>query len=308
VIDLRTHLRNYLAVRRQLGFELKEAGRGLEDFVGFLERTHAERVTTELAVAWAKLPVDARPDHWRRRLGWVRGFARYLATIDLESDVPSKDLLPARGDRVTPHIYSEAEILALMAAARTVRPPSTAASIETLIGLMASTGLRLGEALGLDRQHVDLDDGVLQVRAAKQSKQREVPLHPTTTAALRDYARVRDRYRPEPETAAFFTNSVGTRLSKHTVHPVFRELVRQVGLEGRGKRARPRPHDLRHSYAVRTLLGWHRSGAEVERELPLLSTYLGHVQPVSTYWYLQATPELLELVGRRLDGIFGARP
>jgi integrase len=248
--------------------------------------------------------VDAKPDHWRRRLGWVRGFARYLATIDPESDVPSKDLLPARGDRVTPHIYSEAEIVALMAAARTVRPPSTAASIETVIGLMASTGLRLGEALGLDRQHVDLDQGVLQVRAAKQSKQRDVPLHPTTTGALRDYARVRDRYVPEPETPAFFVNGVGTRLSKHTVHPAFRKLIRQVGLEGRGQRTRPRLHDLRHSFAVRTLLDWYRSGAEVEREMPLLSTYLGHVQPVSTYWYLQAVPELLELIGRRLDGEF----
>jgi integrase len=129
-----------------------------------------------------------------------------------------------------------------------------------------------------------------------------VPPHPTTTAALRDYARGRDRYRPKPDTAAFFTNGVGTRLSKHTVHPAFRELIRQVGLEGRGQRARPRPHDLRHSFAVRTLLGWYRSGAEVEREMPLLSTYLGHVEPVSTYWYLQAVPELLELVGRRLDG------
>ena len=227
-------------------------------------------------MAWAKLPVDAQPDYWRRRLGWVRGFARYLATIDPESGVPSKDLLPARGARVAPHIYSEAEIAALVAAARTLRPPSTAASIETLIGLMASTGLRLGEALALDREHVDLHDGALHVRVTKQSKQREVPLHPTTTAALRDYARARDRYRPEPKTAAFFTNSVGTRLSKHTVHPAFRELIRQVGLEGRGKRTRPRPHDLRHSFAVRTLLGWYRSGAEVERRVPLLSTYLGH--------------------------------
>ena len=125
-----------------------------------------------------------------------------------------------------------------------------------------------------------------------------------TTIALRDYARMRDRYLPEPETAAFFINGVGTRLSKHTVHPAFRKLIRQVGLEGRGQRTRPRPHDLRHSFAVRTLLGWYRSGAEVEREMPLLSTYLGHVQPVSTYWYLQAVPELLELVGRRLDGEF----
>ena len=306
MIDLRASLRDYLAVRRQLGFELKEAGRGLDDFVGFLERAHAARVTTELAVAWAKLPVDAHPDHWRRRLGWVRGFARYVATSDPDSDVPSKDLLPARGDRVAPHIYSEPEIVALMAAARTVRPPLTAASIETLIGLMASTGLRLGEALGLDRQHVDLEDGVLHVRAAKQSKQREVPLHPATTGALRDYARVRDRHSPKPETAAFFTNSVGTRLSKHTVHPAFQELIRQVGLESRGKRTRPRPHDLRHTFAVRTLLGWYRSGAEVERELPLLSTYLGHVHPVSTFWYLEAVPELLEVVGRRLDRVFGA--
>jgi integrase len=308
VIDLRAPLRDYLALRRQLGFQLKEAEHALEDFVAFLERTGAERVTTELAVAWAKLPVDAQPYYWRRRLEKVRGFARYLATIDPQTDVPSKDLLPAPGARVAPYIYSDAEIAALMAAARTLRPPSTAASIEALIGLMASTGLRLGEALGLDRQDVDLDDGVLHVRAAKQSKQREVPLHPTTTAALRDYARVRDRYRPEPKAAAFFTNSMGTRLLKHTVHPALRELIRQVGLEGRGQRARPRPHDLRHSFAVRTLLGWYRSGAEVERELPLLSTYLGHIQPVSTYWYLEATPELLELVGRHLDGIFGARP
>lgn len=308
MIELRTPLRNYLALRRQLGFELKEAEHALEDFVAFVERAGAERLTTELAVAWAKLPVDAQPYYWRRRLEKVRGFARYLATIDPQTDVPSKDLLPAPGRRVAPYIYSEAEIAALMAAARTLKPPSTAASIETLIGLMASTGLRLGEAVGLDRLDVDLDDGVLHVRPAKQSKQWEVPLHPTTTSALREYARARDRHRPEPKTAAFFTNSMGTRLSKHTVHPAFRELISQVGLEGRGKRARPRPHDLRHSFAVRTLLGWYRSGAEVERELPLLSTYLGHVQPVSTYWYLQAAPELLELVGRRLDGILGATP
>ena len=206
----------------------------------------------------------------------VRGFARYVATIDPVSEVPSEDLLPATRGRVAPYIYSEAEIRALMAAARTLTPPLRAAGYETLIGLMATTGLRLGEALGLDRQDVDLDDGALHVRATMQSKQREVPLHPTTTDALRDYARLRDRRWPQPKTAAFFVSPNGERLLKSTVHGTFPKLIRQVGLEGAGQRTRPRPHDLRHAFAVRTLLGFYRAGVEVERGLPLLATYLGH--------------------------------
>lgn len=303
--DLRTALHDYLKLRRQLGFELKTQGRLLEGYVRFMERVGAEHITTELALAWAKLPIDARPHRWRRRLGIVRAFARYVATIDPSSEVPAEDLLPATQSRVAPYIYSEAEIAALMAAARALRPPLQAASIETLIGLMASTGLRLGEALGLDRRDVDLHDGALHVRAAKQQKQREVPLHPTTIEALQDYARVRDRLRPAPDTAAFFLNPRGRRLHRVSVHKVFPELIREVGLEGCGQRARPRPHDLRHAYAVRTLLAWHRCGEEVERKLPLLATFLGHAQPASSYWYLQAVPELLQLIGRRLDDVLG---
>jgi integrase len=302
----RETLSDYLRIRRQLGFELKHAGRLLEDFVGFLEQAGAERITTQLAVAWAKLPQDAHPHRWRQRLGMVRGFARYLATIDPGSEVPAENLLPATRGRVAPYIYSEAEIAALMAAARTLTPPLRAAGFQTLIGLMASSGLRLGEALGLDRQDVDLDNGALHVRAAKQSKQREVPLHASTTQALRNYARLRDRHYPEPKTAAFFVTRQGARLTSSTVHNTFPKLIRQVGLEGRGQRTRPRPHDLRHAFAVRTLLGWYRQGATVERELPLLSAYLGHAHPSDTYWYLQAVPELLELVGKRLDGLLGA--
>jgi integrase/recombinase XerD len=237
----------------------------------------------------------------------VRAFARYVATIDPASEVPAEDLLPAAQRRVAPYIYSEAEIAALMAAARALSPPLHAASIETLIGLMASTGLRLGEALGLDRRDVDLSGGRC-TSASPSSKSSAVPLHPTTTEALREYARRRDRLCPAPDTAAFFLSRRGRRLHKTTVHSVFPQLIREVGLEGRGHRARPRPHDLRHAYAVRTLLGWHRSGEQVEYKLPLLATFLGHAHPASSYWYLQAVPELLELVGRRLDGALGEMP
>jgi integrase/recombinase XerD len=305
---LREAVHDYLRVRRRLGFELKAHGRLLEDFVDFLERAGAQHITTELALAWARLPVNAHPHRWRQRLAIVRAFARYLATIDPASEVPAEDLLPATQRRVAPYIYSEAEIAALMGAARALTPPLHAASIETLIGLMATSGLRLGEALGLDRRDVDLRDGALHVRAGKQQKQREVPLHPTTTEALREYARLRDRLCPAPDTAAFFLSRQGRRLHKSTVHRIFPQLIREVGLEGRGHRARPRPHDLRHAYAVRTLLGWHRSGEAVERKLPLLATFLGHADPASSYWYLQAVPELLQLIARRLDGAIGEAP
>jgi len=305
---LHSNLRDYLQVRRRLGFDLRNDERLLQGFVEFLERAGAKRVTTDLALMWAKLPVDARPYTWRQRLGIVRGFARYLATIDPASEVPSKDLLPAQYVRVTPHIYSRAEIAALMGAARALTPAPRAATYETLIGLLAATGLRPGEALGLDRQDVDLRGGALHLRAAKQQKQREVPLHQSTTDALRKYARVRDRRWSTPQTPAFFLNASAGRLSRSEFNHRFAKLTAQAGLEGRGARPRPRPHDLRHSFAVRTLLGWYRAGEDIDQQMPLLCTYLGHVNPASTYWYLSAAPELMGLVGQRLDRVLGGQP
>jgi integrase/recombinase XerD len=304
---LREVLGDYLRIRRKLGFELVRAGRELEDFVGFLEQAHAERITTELALKWAKQSVDASAYYWRLRLGTVRGFARYLATVDPRSEVPPQDLLPATYTRVAPYLYSEAEIVALMAAAGALRPSLRGATYRTVIGLMASTGLRIGEALGLDRHDVDLADGALHVHGGKQRKQREVPVHQTTTDALREYARERDRRASAPETPAFFVSHQGRRIEPKAFNKNFRRLIREVGLEGRGHRKRPRPHDIRHTFAVRTLLNWYRDGAEVQRELPRLSTYLGHAEPVYTYWYLQAAPELLQQVGQRLDTDFGGR-
>jgi integrase/recombinase XerD len=228
-----------------------------------------------------------------------RGFARHLATIDPASEVPSKDLLPGHRPRIAPYIYTDVEIAALIAAAGQLTPPLRAARHQTLIGLLAVTGMRPGEAL--DGQDVDLRHGVVHVRAGKQKKQREVPLHNSTSRALREYARQRDARFPEPSTPAFFISARGRRMGRGELNQTFTKLIREVGLDGRGARARPRPHDLRHALAVRTLLDWFEAGEDIDRRMPLLSAYLGHVDPASTYWYLEAVPELLELISRRLE-------
>ena len=304
---LRTALEEYLLIRRRLGFAMPQDGRLLEGFVSFLEQAGAHRITTELALAWARLPVDAHPHTWRQRLTVARGFARYLATIDPASEVPPVDLLPGHRPRIAPYIYSAKEIAALMAAARQLAPRLRAVRHETLIGLLAVTGCRPGEALGLDRGDVDLTYGVLHLRAGKKHKQRRVPLHSSTVGALRAYAGLRDAGCPTPSSPAFFLSARGRRMGREELNTTFTKLVRRIGLEGRGTRARPRPYDLRHALAVHTLLDWYRTGEDIDRRMPLLSTYLGHVDPASTYWYLESVPELLQLVGQRLEQLPGAR-
>ena len=306
--DLRCALRDYLSIRRALGFELRVDGRLLEDFVGYVERAGAEHLTIDLAVAWARLPEGVHPQRWRQRLGMVRCFARYVITIDPDSEVPPTDLLAGARPRVAPYLYTPAQIAALIEAARELVPPLRAATHATLIGLLAVSGLRIGEALALDRGDVDLHDGTLHVRAAKNRKQREVPLHESTVTALEQYTRLRQEHWPRPHTPAFLLSRTGGRLTASAVYGTFPKLIRRVGLEGHGQRTRPRPHDLRHSFAMRTLLDWHRAGENVDARLPLLSTYLGHTQPASTYWYLQASPELLTLVSERLHGVLGEQP
>ena len=192
--------------------------------------------------------MNAHPNRWQRRLGVVRGFARYLSTIDPQTEISSEDLLRASLPRVALYLYSQTEITALMGAARELTPPLRAATFETIIGLLAVSGLRVGEALGLDRADVDLHDGAIHVRAGKQAKQREVPLHETTTRALVEHGRLRDRFMTEPQSPAFFLSPAGTRVQKSAFNATFANLIRQIGLEGCGQRVRPRPHDLRHSF------------------------------------------------------------
>jgi integrase len=296
-------LADYLRVRCRLGFEMPQDGRLLEGFVAFLEQAGAERVTTDLALTWARMPAGAHPHRWRQRLSVARGFARYLATIDSTSEIPSTDLLPGHRPRIAPYIYTDAEVAALIAAAGKLRPPLRGARHQTLIGLLAVTGMRPGEALALDRHDVDLKHAVVHVRAGKQKKQREVPLHTSTVTALREYARLRDARFPTPSTSAFFLSARGRRMGRGELNQTFMKLIAEIGLEGRGVRARPRAHDLRHAFAVHTLLDWHHAGEDIDRQMPLLSTYLGHVDPASTYWYLEAVPELLEHISQRLGQI-----
>lgn len=236
---------------------------------------------------------------WRQRLSVVRGFARYLHAADPSVEVPPPGLIPARPPRATPHIYSDAEIVALLAAAARLRSPLRQTTYQTLIGLLAATGMRPGEAIALDDADVDLAEGLIVVRHAKFDKTRRLVVHPTTASALQDYRHIRQQHHPQPVTSAFLVSTVGTRLFYPNVSSLFRRLTREAGLchSGHG----PRLHDFRHSWAVRWLADWHREGAEVGPRLSGLSTYLGHTSPAGSYWYLTGTRELLELAAQRLE-------
>jgi integrase len=299
--NLRAELDRYLTIRRALGFKLRRTELLLADYLGDLEADGVETITTDNALRWARLPANASSDWWAYRLSVVRAFARHLHAIDPRHEVPPSGLFPARSHRATPYLYSDAEIAALMMAARQFRSPLRAATVETLIGLLTVTGLRIGEALRLDRDDVDLAAGVLRISATKFGKSRDIPLHPTTVEALAAYTRRRDELCPNPRDASFFVSTAGSRLLYCNAHIAWLDVVRRAGLQPRSAKCRPRPHDLRHRFAVRTLLGWYQDGGDVAARMPLLSTYLGHVHPGNTYWYLSAAPELLSLVAARLD-------
>ncbi len=248
--DLRGALDDYLVVRRSLGYQLDKAEELLTGFVGYLESQGATYVTTELALAWATSPAGAHPAWWRHRLGAVRGFARHLQCGDPRTEVPPSDLLPATQPRMTPYLYSETDIALVMAAAHDLTPVFRGATYEALIGLLVVSGLRIGEAIRLDRGDVDEDRLAVVVRRSKPGSSREVPLHETTLDQLRAYARLRDHEFPVPRSQNLFVSTQGTALAYSTVRTTFRELIGRCGLEGRGARCRPRIHDIRHSFAV----------------------------------------------------------
>jgi len=298
---LRQALADYLTMRRRLGYKLERAGKLLAQFVAYLGDVGADTVTVEHALAWASLPAGGDPSWWSYRLSVVRGFAVYLRTLDPATEVPAAELMPWRPRRATPYPYSDEEIAALLAAAGTLRFPLRVATYQTLIGLLAVTGLRVGEAIRLDRGDIDFAHELLVVRDSKFGKSREVPLHPSTMQALRAYLYRRDRLQPPPSAPALFISPAGTRLLYCNVHSTFRQLRRRAGLQPRSASCRPRIHDLRHTFAIRTVLDAYRADADVQARLPLLSTYLGHVDPGATYWYLSAAPELLALAGQRLE-------
>jgi len=307
---LRKAIENYLSMRRALGFKLRLPAGMLREFASFLERERASHITTTLAARWATQPVGVQPAQWANRLGVVRRFARFLSASDPRTEVPPLGLLPYRYQRRPPYIYQDAEIRQLLHAAGRIGSASglRAASYSTLIGLLAVSGLRISEAIALDDQDVDLAQGVLTIRRTKFGKSRLVPLHPSTTRALRRYRRTRDRIRPQRPSAALFVGEQGRRLSEWAVRWTFNKLSRETGLRGPTDRRGPRLHDLRHRLAVKTLIGWYRRGVDVEARLPVLSTYLGHGHVTDTYWYLSAVPELLRLAAERLEARGGFKP
>jgi integrase len=301
------HLADYLALRRSLGYKLERAGLLLAQFVAHLEAAGVENFSVADAVAWATLPAAGSRRWWALRLSVVRGFAVYLHNLDPAVEVPPADLLPAGACRATPYLYSDADIAALMEAATTLRYPLRTATYQTLIGLLAVTGMRVGEAIRLNRGDVDLAEGVITVWHTKFNKSRQLPLHPSTTIALRSYLQTKERLAPTQltVTSAMFISPVGTRLLACNVESTFRLLVARCGLQARSGNCRPRMHDIRHSFIVNAVLDGYRSGADVQARLAVISTYAGHVDPKATFWYLTASPELLAIAANRLDAYLG---
>ena len=307
---LRRAAEDYLAMRRALGFKLTTQAAQLMSFVDYCQSRGSDRITSELALQWATTTRSgsSHDGYLARRLMTVRIFARHYQTLDPDSEIPPEDALPHHRCRIAPHLYSTGEISALIDAAGRLRPPLRAATWQTLIGLLTVTGMRKSEACRLDDDHVDLDAATLVVLDSKFGKSRRLFLHPSTVAALRSYRQRRDRWCPHRSAPSFFVCTRGTRLDVHNLSRTFAGLVDLAGITVPPRRRRPRLHDLRHGFAVATLADFYRDGGDVQPRLPVLSTWLGHVDPKSTYWYLQSVPELLTLAAEPArDRVRGAR-
>jgi integrase len=306
---LREALLQYVTVRRALGSKLAEPERTLGQFISFLERERSSHITTALAVRWAMMPQAVQRATWARRLSMVRKFATWLSAFDPQTEVPPHRLIPGRRRRNRPYIFTDSEIGCLMAEAGQLRSSIGLRPLTytTLIGLLASTGLRPGEALALDKRDVDLENGILSIRQTKFGKSRFVPLDPSACEALQRYAEQRDTLCLRPPSPAFLLTDPGMRVHGGTARRTFAAISCAIGLRkpiGRGRWGRgPRLQDFRHSFATQRLVEWYRAGLDVERELPKLSTYLGHVEIGLTYWYIEAVPELLALASKRIGTV-----
>jgi integrase/recombinase XerD len=303
VSSIRTAVAEYLALRRGLGFKLYQEGLWLEQFASFLESRRSFHVTTVLALEWATQPAHAQPSYWAHRLSVARGFAQYRTARDLRSEVPPLGLLPYRYQRKSPYIYTNEEIGQLLRAAALLpsRSGLRPQTYRTLLGVLVVTGMRISEVVSLNREDFDPAAAALTIRRTKFGKSRIIPVQASTRRAIERYSSARDRTFPKLVSTSLLVGDQGQRLTINTVEQVFVKLSHQVGLRSPSDRRGPRLHDLRHRFAVNTLLRWYRSGVDVERHLPELSTYLGHSHPTDTYWYLSAVPELMRGVLTRLE-------
>jgi integrase/recombinase XerD len=301
---LRQAVEEYVTMRRALGFKLKEAGKSLMGFAGFLQKEHASYITVPLALKWAQQTSSTRPAEWTRRLNFVRGFARYRRATDPRTEILPWGLLPFRPERARPYLYTNAEVQSLLRTALQLSPDDALRrwTYHVLLGLLAVSGMRISEALNLRLSDVDLQNNVLTVQGSKFDQSRLVPLHPSTKSKLTRYRSRRDRYLLGTDASDyFFVSKRGNRLDGAEVRRTFYALSRKTGLRGPSDSHGPRIHDFRHRFAIQTLLNWYRSGEDVERRISVLSTYLGHVHVADTYWYLTGCPELMGWAVQRLE-------
>lgn len=300
---LSRHLVDYLRLRRQLGYQLRVPGILLRNFVRFAGQQGTRLISTKLALRWATRPANITQRQRASRLGVVRQFAQYVSAIEPRTEVPARKLIPWQFRRNDPFHYTDQNVQQLIGAARRIAPAhrTKGVTLSTLLGLLAVTGMRVGEALALDRDDVDFTNALLVVRRAKGNKSRLVPLHPSTVQALEQYTRIREEIYPRPATPSFFVWEGGVRLLHHTAHHWFVVAACQAGVRKPSGDRSPRLHDLRHYFAIRTLLNWYRRDVDVEAHLPKLATFLGHVHVRDTYWYLSAVPELLKLATFRWE-------
>jgi integrase/recombinase XerD len=302
--SLRAGVSEYLELRRSLGFRLKKDERLLLDFADFMDRRHAARITVKLAVEWAQQPESTDQNYLAGRLRAVRSFTRYRILTDPRTEIPPTDVLPRQRSTFQPHIFSEDEIMRLLAASLQRRRGAKAISRwsrYTIFGLLSVTGMRVSEVLNLDLEDVDLDCGVLTIRNSKFGKSRLVPVHPTTCDVLRIYREHRDEFLAGRAARPFFVSPLGCRVTHSVLGLSFRRLTRKLGMRGASDTTGPRLHDLRHAMAVEVLRRCYRAGADPERRLPALSTYLGHTHLNYTYWYLHQNPSLMTEAMARLQ-------
>jgi integrase len=300
---------DYTEMRRGLGYRSVTRERSLRAFARHLEG-HEGPIPLEVTLEWATSSPSTDPHNPARRLASVRGLLRHLHAMDAVTEVPAAGLLGSTGPRNPPHVYSDSELVDLLAAAARLEPVDglRPRCYVTLFGLLACAGLRISEALALSCADVDLDGGVITVRAGKRGQTRLVPLHPTTVVALTDYASERERRHGTPGAGeAFFRTDERERLSYDVAYYAVSVVRRRLGWTAEGRTRAPRIHDLRHRMVVRRIEAWHAQGVDVDAKIPALATYVGHVEVRDVYWYLSAVPELMSIVSQRFEA-FAAQP
>ncbi len=310
-ILMQTHAENYLGERRRLGFGLRSTGYSVMSFARYADALNSqEPLTVEIMADWARQDQgnSGKPSTWARRLKKIRPFCHYLQQFEPRTEVPDDSIFGRVGQRLAPHIYSEQEIIDLLAAARNLGsfiPRLRGATYETLFGLIASSGLRVSEAVNLLDTDVDLKSGMLTIRQTKFAKSRHVPLHPSTVEALKHYRAQRNLFVEVRDNTPFFIGTrgryLGHALDLRQVHRVFVGLRNQLGCVNRGAHNDPRIHDLRHTFIVRRVLLWQSQGLDVDQQMLALSTYVGHTNVTNTYWYLTGIPQLMAVAAERFE-------